>query len=212
MKPIRREAATPLLAGVALIAVGVLGIGFAHAVGPQPIAANTVQPSLAQLDAVGRRAVRIFPPGVKVLAVYAFRAPNFHNGGGMYSSVLVVMGHGSQAQFYMQEGVGPAGFDSPVLGSNESGWVIFPQATSRGVAAVGPAGFAALSPSLQLRVDDWLHSCRRPAALVTIWPFPSAPLVVAKLGGQDRVVSFPSSGGLPTARLGAPLMCQEAAP
>ncbi len=189
----------PLGAGVALIAAGLLGM---HASRPVTVTMNTVQPSRAELRAIGRKSAVLFPP-YRVLGVYTMRAPNFTRQGGgfggMLSQVLVVLGGPKGAVLAVSEAAGPVFGNRP--GVQETGWqTVLPPAEH----PVESAPLAQLPPAEQLAISDWQDARGLQAAQLTIWPFPGEPLVVATEQGQSIAAAFPASADSATYVLGGP--------
>ncbi len=182
----RRRGLALLLAGVALIGAGLLGLRTLNASATSTF--QTVQPSPAELHAIGLKSARLFRP-YRTLAVYTWRAPDFkryRNGSsGTFSQVLAILGTAKGAVLAVVEPVGP----SPQA-PNEAGWqtVLAPARNP-----VQPRTQRQLGRWQAHEVSAWLESAGLVRPKVSAWPFPGNLLVVVTEDGQSAAMVFPAS-------------------
>ena len=185
----QRRGLAPLLAGVALIAAGLLGLRMLSA--GSPPAFPTVQPSMTELHALGLKSTRLFRP-YRTLAIYTWRAPDFKRDGngfsGTFSQVLVILGRARGGVVAIEESAGTT--PSPQA-PDETGWqTALPPARN----PVQPTTRRQLGRWQAYEVTTWLKATGLRKPKVALWPFSGVLLVVATEYGQSTARTFPASG------------------
>lgn len=187
---LQRRGLAPFLAGVALIAAGLLGLRMLGASSTPALA--TVQPSTADLRSFALKSQRVFRP-YRTLGVYTYRAPNFKSEGGgvsgTLSQVLVILGTAKGGVLAVEELAGP--LSANLTGSNEQGWQT---ALPPSPTPVRPISLKGLSPTQAFEVSAWLKATGLRQPHVALWSFPGDLLAVATEDGQSTARAFPASG------------------
>ena len=187
---VQRGGLVPLAIGLALAAAGMLGLRLSA--GSPPLM-NIVQPPASYLRNAGLRSAHLFP-GMRALAVYTFRAPNFtredNGASGTDSQVLTILGSSQGAVLAISEAAGPQLFAS-AQDVNEMGWTTVLPPSAHPVAR---SRVAALPSAESIEVSAWLQDQKLGRARIAVWPFPDDVLVVATAGDQSTARLFPSAG------------------
>lgn len=204
VRPLRRRGGAALLAGILLVALGMLGILTLHLV-EQAVQRHLAAPmkplSRTSLIRTARASIKALFTNEEVVAVFPLAAPPpvpvASQGNVIVSAgpgqVLLVLGQGSRARFIAQETILPKA-QGQLGATNEMGWhipLIAPQGTS--VQAVSWQG---LSPALRSRYRTWAgyHPTfgLLPTSGLIAWPFPGGTLIVEQSKGQGYAVLFPA--------------------
>lgn len=198
----RRPAPVVLLAGLSLIALGLLALVGLHGLNAAAARGSTSafqakSISRAEAVATARRAARTLFHGDTPQVVYEspFTQQLVRHGKTRTVSgqqVLMLLGQDGKVRFAAMEVIGPR-TQGLVGRTNESGWYIpFPPAAGPGVAPVAPMDLAA---PLRGRVSAWAKGLGPAASVTKTWPFSSGVLAVADLGGRTEAAFLPAAGG-----------------
>ena len=145
-----------LASGLVLIGAGLLGLHLSQPGGPP--AMGIVQPPASYLRSEGMRSARLFP-GLKVLAVYTYRAPDLkrQTGGvsGIFSQVLAILGNPSGAVLAVKEYVGPPSDPTMEVAQLGQGWST---ALPPSAYPVHPERLRELRGAVTSDVARWLHT------------------------------------------------------
>ncbi len=198
----RRPTPVVLLAGLTLIALGLLALVALHGLDAAAArgsmsAFQAKSISRAEAVATARRAARMLFRGDAAQVVYAspFTEQSDQHGKTRTVSgqqVLMLLGQDGKVRFAAMEVIGPRTLGL-VGRTNESGWYIpFPPAAGPGVTPVAPTDLPA---PLRGRVSAWAQGLGSAAFVTKTWPFSSGVLAVADLGGQTEAAFLPAAGG-----------------